>query len=141
MPTGKKTDINDDFTEKVTSIFHSVSDFFTKILHPTLTAEEVAHSCSDEIDKIILKYIHEGNTYGAGRFYIRWKDENTFGYSYVMYFRNPKGEAIEVSGENTVPLKFMAESDRNELREQRELAYEIDEPQLADVENANEISQ
>lgn len=141
MPTGKKADTNENFTEKFTDIFHSVSDFFTKIFHPTLTSEEIAHSCSDEIDKIILKYVHEGNTYGAGRFYIKWNDESSFKYSYVMYFRNPKGEAIEVSGENTVPLKFMAESDQNELREQRELAYEIDEPQLTDVENADEISQ
>ena len=105
-----------------------------------MTSEEIAHSCSDEIDKIILKYIQEGNTFGAGRFYIKWHDDNSFKYTYVMYFRNPENEALEVSGENTVPLTYMAEPDRSELYEKREIAYEIDAPLISDATAIDETA-
>ena len=121
-----------------TNLANSISDLidsavsFIENLFKTKarTLDEFAKSSSAEIDKIILKKMSEGNEFIAGRFKIFFVDDANFKFSFEVYFNAPKEkDYVHLTGTSKpISMLCLQESAQTELKAEKEISYEIEEP-------------
>lgn len=94
------------------------------------TLDEFAKSSSEEIDKIVLKKMSEGNEFIAGRFKIFFVDNDTFKFSFEVYLNSPKEkDYVHLTGTSkSISMSRLQESAKAELMAEKEISYEIEEP-------------
>ena len=116
-------------TESINSLVQNIIDFIGNLFHQEVALDEFVGRFSDKTDKIILDELEKGNRYGGGKFHIQWQDDANFQYLFEMYFRTPDGKYVKMEGDRKgIPLRYLLEADRRELKKQGAITYEIDEP-------------
>ena len=91
--------------------------------------DDFAKQSSARIDEIILEEAQKGNSFGAGRFFIRLEGENAFRTAVEMYFTSPTGELLNVNAKSDpISLTALRQTDRDELMQKKEIAYNVDSP-------------
>ena len=124
---------NEDIDVKtiIDNLVNDLVSFIGGLFRKQETIDEFVKKFSDKTDKIIIEESEKGNVYGAGRFFIKWKDDISFRYSFELYFKTKEGQFQKVAGDKeSVPIKFLKEESRNELREKKEIVYDIESPNM-----------
>lgn len=128
--------ITDKNTEKISDIVNKVNELIQKLikgmenmLPDKITLNDFAHKSSSEIDKVIEQEQQKGNTYITGRFHLLWNNDETFKYSFEMYFKALDNQYLKLNGDSkTIPITYLLEDDINELQTKKDIVYEIEEP-------------
>ena len=129
MSIEKKHMDGDTVMESISSLVQNIIDFIGNLFHQEVALDEFVGRFSDKTDKIILDELEKGNRYGGGKFHIQWQDDANFQYLFEMYFRTPDGKYVKMEGDRKgIPLRYLLEADRRELKKQGAITYEIDEP-------------
>ena len=138
MSTGNNTPSTPGIAEIIGDIISGITDFMNSLFDAEMTIDEFAAKSSDEIDKVILREIDKGNTFSAGRFHIQWHDENHFKFFFEIYMKNQEGQFLEISGDSkAIPLRRLCEQDREELRNKKDIVFDIDEPEKSVYEQTS----
>lgn len=128
----KKTEVAADIGKATEDIINDMAEMFGNIFLTQISLDEFAHRASDAIDSKILPAIQDGNKFIDGRYKLELVDKNTFRSSFEIYFRQPSGEFMEMSGESKIfSLNRLKEDGQAELRAKKEISYEIHEPKPA----------
>ncbi len=115
----------------IDNLVNDLISFIGGLFRKQETIDDFVNKFSNKTDKIIVEESKKGNVYGAGRFYIKWKDDNYFRYSFELYFKTKNGDFQKVAGDKeSVPIKFLNKDARNELREKKEIVYDIESPNI-----------
>ena len=116
------------FDKFVNDVVGFVENLFKK---PEVSLDEFASKSSKEIDKIILKKMKEGNEFIAGRFKLMFLNDLNFCFSFDIYLKNPNDkDYMRINGSSKViSMERLQVDARAELKQKKEIAYEIEEPQ------------
>ena len=109
----------------------SVYDFFSKIknFHRELDIEGAASFYTQGIDNVILAEQKNKNIlYVGGQLKLQYIDENIFLLKLDLYFQDAEKKWIQRSTQTTKALKYLTPQAVQELREKREISFEIDPP-------------
>ena len=132
MALDKKTGVASEIGKATEDIINDMAEMFGNIVLPQISLDEFAHRASDAIDSKILPVIRDGNEFIDGRYKLTLLDKNKFRSSFEIYFRQPSGEFMEMSGESRVfSLSRLKEDGQEELLAKKEISYEIHEPKPA----------
>ena len=122
---------NNNISNTIDEIAQGILNFISSLLNKQITLDELAGKSSAEIDNVVLQEIAKGNSFVAGKFTIKRLNDTAFKYSFEVYFKKPNGEWQELSGEShSMPMNYLQEADREELKSVGEIDYEIDPPNL-----------
>ena len=129
ISTGGVVGAFDDFVDDVLSF---VERLFSS---QKLTLDEFAAKSGDEIDKIILNKLKQGHEFAVGRFKLVYVSEYTFKFAFEVFLKDPKQkDYVEMKGESKpISLTRLQPSAFEELRDKKEITYEIDEPKSQHV--------
>lgn len=129
MALGKKTEVAADVGQATESIINDMAEMFTNIFANKISLDEFAHRANDAIDSRIKLALQDGNKFIDGRYRLILVEENTFRSTFEIYFKQPNGEFMEMSGESKIfSLNRLEEDGRAELRSKKEISYEVNEP-------------
>ena len=109
----------------------SVYDFFSKIknFHRELDIEGAASFYTQGIDNVILAEQKNKNIlYVGGQLKLQYIDENIFLPKLDLYFQDAEEKWVQRSTQTTKALKYLTPQAVQELREKREISFEIDPP-------------
>mgnify|MGYP000845917739 CR=1 FL=1 len=109
----------------------SVYDFFSKIknFHRELDIEGAANFYTQGVDDIILAEQKNNNLlYVGGQLKLQYIDENIFLLKLDLYFQDAAEKWVQRSTQATRALKYLTPQAVQELREKREISFEIDPP-------------
>ena len=123
---------NNNISDTIDEIAQGLLNFISSLLNKQMTLDELAGKSSAEIDNVVLQEIAKGNSFVAGKFTIKRLNDTAFKYSFEVYFKTPGGEWQELSGEShSMPMNYLQEADREELKNVGKIDYEIDPPDAA----------
>ena len=74
--------------DMVINVAESVKNFFVDLSRPNMTIENISEIVSPRLDDLIKNYEVRGLKYGAGKFSIKYADENHFQLEFEMYFQD-----------------------------------------------------
>lgn len=115
-----------ELTEKVlTKLFKVI-----KIPLPRRDLAEIAQMYSKAVDTLILKVEQSKEyTYIGGEFTIIYLGKDNFKLNISLYFKDPANDWIKVSS-NSKPseLKYLTDAAIMELKEKKQVKFDIDEP-------------
>lgn len=109
----------------------SIYDFFSKIknFHRELDIEGAASFYTQGIDNVILAEQKNKNIlYVGGQLKLQYIDENIFLLKLDLYFQDAEEKWVQRSTQTTKALKYLTPQAVQELREKREISFEIDPP-------------
>ena len=114
-----------------------IYDFFASLtnLHREMRIEEAAAFYTKDIDAFILKSEQaSGNTYVAGQLVFQYVNAELFLLMLDLYFQDAGGKWVKQRSQTTQALKYLRPEAAAELREKKEISFEIDPP--AETEEA-----
>ncbi|MGP1407997.1 hypothetical protein [Selenomonas sp.] len=109
----------------------SIYDFFSKIkdFQRELDIDEAASFYTQGVDDVILVEQKNKNIlYVGGQLKLQYIDENIFLLKLDLYFQDAEEKWVQRSTQTTKALKYLTPQAVQELREKREIAFEIDPP-------------
>ncbi len=109
----------------------SIYDFFSKIknFQRELDIDEAASFYTQGIDDVILAEQKNKNIlYVGGQLKLQYIDENIFLLKLDLYFQDAEEKWVQRSTQTTKALKYLTPQAVQELREKREISFEIDPP-------------
>ena len=116
-------------TEEINNLVQTIIDFIGNLFNQPVSLDEFVNKFSDKTDEIILGELQKGSRYGGGRFYVKSQNEDTFECSFELYFETKEKEYIKMEGDKKdIPLRYLADTDRVELKQKKTIVFEIDEP-------------
>lgn len=107
-----------------------VDTFLSVIISQNMELDELAKIYSAKLDGIIHNEQAKGLKYVGGTFKISYTDENFFNLSFELYFQDENDEWVKKDAKSK-PQKteYLNDNALAELRVQKEIVYEIDEPE------------
>lgn len=103
--------------------------------------EEIIKLHSEKIDEEILKTVKsEGWKFIGGIFTITYVTEKTFSLTVALYYQDRNEEIIEKKAVSPRDMKFLKPKAVEELRKQKKIEYNIDEPSLKST-NPSSVSE
>lgn len=108
-----------------------IYDFFASLtnLHREMRIEEAAAFYTKDIDAFILKSEQaSGNTYVAGQLVFQYVNAELFLLMLDLYFQDAGGKWVKQRSQTTQALKYLRPEAAAELREKKEISFEIDPP-------------
>ena len=114
-----------------------IYDFFASItnLHREMDIEESAAFYTKDIDTFIrASEKNSGNTYVAGQLVFQYVNAELFLLMLDLYFQTGNGKWVKQRSQTTQALKYLKPAAAQELREKKEISFEIDPP--AETEEA-----
>ncbi|MBO6177918.1 MAG: hypothetical protein J6O04_01925 [Selenomonadaceae bacterium] len=132
MEIEKKINNANNISQGLSEIIQGVIDFigglFNKTVNP-VTLDEFVGKFSAKSDEIVLEEIQKGNKFLGGRFFVTLQDERHFQCSFEMFFETKDKEYIKLEGEKkNIQLRYIVENDILDLKQQKSIAFEIEEP-------------
>ena len=100
----------DDKIEKVTEFIEAAKNFFIDLFRPDMTLEKIADIVSPRLDEIIKKYEARNLEYSAGKFSIKYADEQHFQLEFEMYFRDEEGKWHKCCNESELRKRELLEA-------------------------------
>lgn len=116
-----------------------IYDFFASLtnLHREMRIEEAAAFYTKDIDAFILKSEQaSGNTYVAGQLVFQYVNAELFLLMLDLYFQDAGGKWVKQRSQTTQALKYLRPEAAAELREKKEISFEIDPPEGTAEETA-----
>ena len=86
--------------EMVSDLIEAAKDFFVELFRPNMTLEKISEVVSPRLDDMIKKYEERGLEYSAGKFHIKYGDEQHFQLEFEMYFRDEEGKWHKCANES-----------------------------------------
>ena len=112
----------------MTDIAGKAKTFLNIIFKPNMTIDELAESCSKELDKKIIEEKKKELKYVGGILKFSYKDEKFFTMGYELYFQNKQDKWIKVSADTEQEIDFLNEKSIEELKKKNVIEYDIEEP-------------
>lgn len=107
-----------------------IDTFLSVIIQPDMDLDELAKIYSEKLDGIIRDEQKKGLDYVGGNFKISYVNEKFFDLSFELYFQDEKDEWFKKhSKSKPQKIEYLNEKAVAELRAQKEIVYEIDEPE------------
>lgn len=107
-----------------------VNTFLSVIIGTNLELDELAKIYSEKLDGIIRDEQAKGLNYVGGTFKISYADEKFFNLSFELYFQDEKDEWVKKAAKSKPQkIDYLNAKAVDELRAQKEIVYEIDEPE------------
>lgn len=119
---------------KVKKTIDGMYDFFASItnLHREMDIEEAAAFYTKDIDAFIrASEKNSGNTYVAGQLILQYVNAELFLLLLDLYFQDAGGKWVKQRSQVTRQLKYLKPAAAQELREKKEISFEIDPPEDA----------
>lgn len=117
---------------KVKKTIDGMYDFFASItnLHREMDIEEAAAFYTKDIDAFIrASEKNSGNTYVAGQLILQYVNAELFLLLLDLYFQDAGGKWVKQRSQVTRQLKYLKPAAAQELREKKEISFEIDPPE------------
>ena len=108
-----------------------IYDFFASLtnLHREMRIEQAAAFYTKDIDAFIFKSEQaSGNTYVAGQLVFQYVNAELFLLMLDLYFQDAGGKWVKQRSQTTQALKYLRPEAAAELREKKEISFEIDPP-------------
>lgn len=112
----------------ITDIAGKAKTFLNIIMKPNMTIDELAESCSKELDKKIIEEKKKELKYRGGILKFSYKDEKYFTMGYELYFKNKQDKWVKVSADNEQEIEFLNEKSIEEIKKKNTIQYDIEEP-------------
>ena len=115
--------------ENVAMAVELVKDFFKNLLNPNMTLDDIADVASPRLDEIILKNNEKGLKYSAGKFTIKFIDDEHFQLEFEMYFTDKEGKWHKAANESELrDLKLLQKDAAESLKKRKAVTYPIESP-------------
>ena len=107
-----------------------VDTFLSVIIETKMELDELAKIYSTKLDGIIRDEQAKGLKYVGGTFKIAYADEKFFNLSFELYFQDENDEWVKKDSKSKPQkVEYLTDKALAELRAQKEIVYEIDEPE------------
>ena len=107
-----------------------VDTFLSVVIKTNMELDELAKVYSAKLDGIIRDEQAKGLKYVGGTFKIAYADEKNFNLSFELYFQDENDEWVKKDSKSKPQnIEYLTDKALTELRAQREIVYEIDEPE------------
>lgn len=117
--------------ENLDLVVEKVKDFFKNLLNPNMTLDDIADVASPRLDEIIIKNNEKGLEYSAGKFTIKFVDDEHFQLSFEMYFKDGEGKWHKAANESELrDIKLLHKDAAESLKKRKEVTYPIEAPVL-----------
>lgn len=78
----------------------SVKDFFKNLLKPNMKIEDIKEVAMPRLTELIEKNEKNGLQYSAGKFHVKYADEEHFQLEFEMYFKDDEDKWHKVANES-----------------------------------------
>lgn len=78
----------------------SVKDFFKNLLKPNMKIEDIKEVAMPRLTELIQKHEKNGLQYSAGKFHVKYADEEHFQLEFEMYFKDAEDKWHKVANES-----------------------------------------
>ena len=78
----------------------SVKDFFKNLLKPNMKIEDIKEVAMPRLTELIEKNEKNGLQYSAGKFHVKYADEEHFQLEFEMYFKDAEDKWHKVANES-----------------------------------------
>ncbi|MBR2518648.1 MAG: hypothetical protein IKE46_02500 [Selenomonadaceae bacterium] len=86
--------------ETAAKLLDAAKNFFIDLFRPDMTLEKISDVVSPRLDDTIKKYEARGLKYSAGKFSVKYADENHFNLEFEMYFQDEEGKWHKCANES-----------------------------------------
>ena len=117
---------------KAKETIDGIYDFFANLtnFHREMDIEEAAAFYTKDIDSFIrISEQKSGNSYVAGNLIFQYVNAEIFLLLLDLYFQDASGKWVKQRSQTTRQLKFLKPTAAQELREKREISFEVDPPE------------
>ena len=116
-----------------------IDTFLSVVIEPNMALDEIAKIYSAKLDGIIRNEQAKGLKYVGGTFKISYADEKYFNLSFELYFQDENDEWVKKDSKSKPQkVEYLNDDALAELRAQKEIIYEIDEPEPPKVDPKSE---
>ena len=119
---------------KVKETIDGIYDFFGSItnFHREMDIDEAAKFYTEKLDAYMMSAkTRAQDALIAGQLTFQYVDEQVFLIKLDLYYPNPDGQWMQESSQTTRKLKYLRPEAAAELREKKEISFEIDPPEDA----------
>lgn len=116
---------------KVKETIDGIYDFFGSItnFHREMDIDEAAKFYTEKLDAYMMSAkTRAQDELIAGQLTFQYVDEKVFLIKLDLYYPNPNGQWMQESSQTTRQLKYLKPAAAQELREKKEISFEIDPP-------------
>lgn len=78
----------------------SVKNFFKNLLKPNMKIEDIKEVAMPRLTELIQKHEKNGLQYSAGKFHVKYADEEHFQLEFEMYFKDAEDKWHKVANES-----------------------------------------
>lgn len=78
----------------------SVKDFFKNLIKPNMKIEDIKEVAMPRLIELIEKHEKDGLQYSAGKFHVKFADDEHFQLEFEMYFKDAEDKWHKVSNES-----------------------------------------
>ena len=78
----------------------SVKDFFKNLLKPNMKIEDIKEVAMPRLTELIEKHEKQGMQYSAGKFHVKYADEEHFQLEFEMYFKDAEEKWYKIANES-----------------------------------------
>ena len=116
-----------------------VDTFLSVVIGTNMELDELAKVYSTKLDGIIRDEQAKGLKYVGGTFKISYANGKFFNLSFELYFQDANDEWVKKASKSKPQnIEYLTDKALAELRAQKEILYEIDEPEPPKVEPQSE---
>lgn len=117
--------------EMVADLIEAAKNFFIDLFRPNMTLEKISEVVSPRLDDTIKKYEARGLTYSAGKFSIKYADEEHFQLEFEMYFQDGEGKWHKCSNESELRDASLLEAGAwKTIQALKIITFPIEKPQV-----------
>ena len=119
---------------KVKETIDGIYDFFGSItnFHREMDIDEAAKFYTEKLDAYMMSAkTRAQDALIAGQLTFQYVDEQVFLIKLDLYYPNPDGQWMQESSQTMRQLKYLKPAAAAELREKKEISFEIDPPEEA----------
>ena len=117
---------------KVKKVIDGIYEFFAGItnFHREMDIDEAAQFYTEKLDSYMASAkLKAQDSLIAGQLTFQYVDENVFLIKLDIYYQTDDGKWMQESSQITRQLKFLKPTAAQELREKREISFEVDPPE------------
>ena len=105
----------------------SVKDFFKNLLKPNMKIEDIKEVAMPRLTELIEKNEKNGLQYSAGKFHVKYADEEHFQLEFEMYFKDDEGKWHKVANESERrELTLLEEGAAKTLKALKDVTFPIE---------------
>jgi len=115
--------------ESLAMAVETVKDFFKDILRPNMELEDIKQITFPRFHELIKTHEKSGQTYGGGKLYVKFIDDEHFKLEFEMYFRDEEERWHKVANESELrDIKLLEDSLIKTLKSLKTIEFSIEAP-------------